>query len=252
MISTRRRGFTLVEMLVVISIVVILAAILFPVFSQAREAARQTTCLSDLRQMSLAISMYVQDQDAYPMAAYVVGGEERRWHVVVQPYIKNTAVFVCPSSGWRFDARNLGYGYNYQYLGNNRAANAGGTGIVSEAAIQYPADTLAIADSMGTGGWYQATMPWMPGTIDCQRLGNDGYLIDPPKLPLRVGNRPSVHNCQGIGMLPGAPGPGFSRLAARHREGTNVAFCDGHAKWMRRDVLERDNTYWNGYKTPAP
>ena len=109
--SIQRRGFTLIEMLVVVVIIAILAAILFPVFSQAREAARPANCTSNLRQMSLALSMYVQDYEAYPMASYRIGTEEYRWHAVIQPYVKNTLLFVCPSSGWKVDYRNLSYGY---------------------------------------------------------------------------------------------------------------------------------------------
>jgi prepilin-type N-terminal cleavage/methylation domain-containing protein len=250
--SNQRRGFTLVELLVVIVIIVILAAILFPVFSQARQAARQANCISNLRQMSLALSMYTQDNESYPMASYRIGTDEFRWHAVIQPYVKNTLLFVCPSSGWQVDYRNLGYGYNYQYLGNSRTAAEGGTGVVSEVTIEYPSDTLAIADSEGTGGWYEATLPWMAGARECQRLGNHGYVVDPPRLPVRAGNRPSMPECTMLGLRTTAPGSGYSRVSARHRDGTCVSFCDGHAKWLRREVLERDNTYWNGHKTPAP
>jgi prepilin-type N-terminal cleavage/methylation domain-containing protein/prepilin-type processing-associated H-X9-DG protein len=249
---TPRRGFTLIEMLVVVVIIAILAAILFPVFAQAREAARQATCISDLRQMSLALSMYVQDFEAYPAASYRIGADEYRWHALIQPYVKNTLLFVCPSSGWQVDYRNLGYGYNYQYLGNSRSLAAGGTGRVSEVGIEYPSETIAIADSDGTGGWYAAPQPWSATGKECARLGNHGYVIDPPRLPLRAGSLPSLPSCTQIGLLHTAPGAGFSRVSARHRGGTDVAFCDGHAKWIRRETLERDNTYWNGRRVPEP
>jgi prepilin-type processing-associated H-X9-DG protein len=196
--------------------------------------------------------MYAQDNEAYPISSYRVGGVEYRWHAVIQPYLNSTPVLVCPSTGWQFDFRNMSYGYNYQYLGNSRALSAGGTGSVSEAAIEYPADTLAIADSDGTGGWYANPLPWSLTGRECERLGNHGYLLDPPSLPVRPGNVPSQSACSGVGLLPQAPGPGFGRVAARHRGGANVAFCDGHAKWLRREVLERDNTFWNGRRSPEP
>ena len=243
--KTRRRAFTLIELLVVIAIIAILAAILFPVFARAREAARQTACLSNLRQMSTAVAMYVQDYEAYPL--YSSGAD--RWHSLTQPYVKNTGIFMCPSSGFqRYHVRNMGYGYNHQYLA--RSASRGGTDSgISEAAIEYPAETIAIADSFGTAGWTQNPQPWSDTLNECNRLGNHGYTIDPPLLP--AGSSWGT-SCAVSSPLPGYPGPGHTRIATRHNEGANVAWCDGHAKWMRREVLEKDNTYWNGRKLPTP
>jgi prepilin-type N-terminal cleavage/methylation domain-containing protein len=110
----RRRGFTLIELLVVIAIIAILAAILFPVFAKAREAARKTTCISNLKQMGSAVMMYCQDYDeVYPVANQeadkMAGGQAHSWNVpggkyphlvdVVAPYTKNEAMFKCPSLG---------------------------------------------------------------------------------------------------------------------------------------------------------
>lgn len=243
-----RRGFTLIELLVVIAIIAILAAILFPVFAQAREKARSISCLSNLKQMSLGISMYVTDNELYPVYSYSTGNT--RWHTILQPYVKNEQVFVCPSSSFtRFHFRNMGYGYNYQYLA--RDAARGGSGSSHEAQIEYPADTIAVADSFGTGGWSANAQPWSDAVNECDRLGNHGYTIDPPLLPPSVGNRWGT-SCSVASPLAGYPGQGHTRIAARHNSGANVAFCDGHAKWMRRELLEKDNTYWNGRKDPAP
>lgn len=124
MTSTQRSGFTLIELLVVIAIIAILAAILFPVFAQAREKARQTSCLSNAKQQGLGAIIYVQDYDeTYPLSAglhptlgwvtgYYMGvpadwrgGSADRinsyagcWANLIQPYIKNTQVYACPSS----------------------------------------------------------------------------------------------------------------------------------------------------------
>src|SRR5579871_5464664 len=93
-----RRGFTLIELLVVIAIIAILAAILFPVFAQAREKARQTSCLSNTKQMSLAVLQYIQDYDEnYPMG--VQNDWNNSWPVLVQPYVKSIQVFRCPDDG---------------------------------------------------------------------------------------------------------------------------------------------------------
>ncbi len=104
-----RRGFTLIELLVVIAIIAILAAILFPVFAQAREKARQTGCLSNVKQIGLGVQMYTQDYDemivrnAYadpprvPEGDHFVNCSTPRWMDVLQPYVKNVDVFNCPS-----------------------------------------------------------------------------------------------------------------------------------------------------------
>lgn len=103
-----RRGFTLIELLVVIAIIAILAAILFPVFAQAREKARQTSCLANEKQLGLGLMQYQQDNDeTYPQGYYYKNntattngsatGGYITWTVTMQPYVKNAQVFVCPS-----------------------------------------------------------------------------------------------------------------------------------------------------------
>ncbi|NLO06015.1 MAG: prepilin-type N-terminal cleavage/methylation domain-containing protein [candidate division WS1 bacterium] len=104
-----RRGFTLIELLVVIAIIAILAAILFPVFARAREKARQSSCLSNVRQLSTAILMYVQDYDErFPGHRCCVRSGFGYWYQLIEPYTKNAGIFTCPSD----PATSLGYGYN--------------------------------------------------------------------------------------------------------------------------------------------
>src|SRR6266568_7571892 len=113
--SRPRSGFTLIELLVVIAIIAILAAVLFPVFAQAREKARSSACLSNMKQSCYGLMMYVQDHDGYfPYWSMEQGGyfgwfsrQKGRlfftWEDQIQPYVKNWNVFVCPSrnsTGW--------------------------------------------------------------------------------------------------------------------------------------------------------
>jgi prepilin-type N-terminal cleavage/methylation domain-containing protein/prepilin-type processing-associated H-X9-DG protein len=94
----RRTGFTLIELLVVIAIIAILAAILFPVFSRAREKARQSTCTSNLKQLMTGILMYVQDYDgSYPMSAFPAGPYVATLNSQLIPYVKNDQLGQCPS-----------------------------------------------------------------------------------------------------------------------------------------------------------
>src|SRR6201993_3500680 len=108
---TNRSGFTLIELLVVIAIIAILAAILFPVFAQAREKARATSCMSNNKQISLSFSMYKQDYDeTYPPAVDPV--TNLWWENMVTPYIKSTnvgGILPCPSASSRAWAYSMNW-----------------------------------------------------------------------------------------------------------------------------------------------
>jgi prepilin-type N-terminal cleavage/methylation domain-containing protein len=113
-----RRGFTLIELLVVIAIIAILAAILFPVFARAREKARQTQCLSNVKEITLAFEMYKQDYDSFgPQRDITAGSIRLAWTDFLQPYIKNTQLFLCPSTQSPHSPWNTrvptDYGYNF-------------------------------------------------------------------------------------------------------------------------------------------
>jgi prepilin-type N-terminal cleavage/methylation domain-containing protein/prepilin-type processing-associated H-X9-DG protein len=258
----RRTGFTLIELLVVIAIIAILAAILFPVFAQAREKARTISCASNLKQLGLAFSMYQQDYDGgFPAFSYQESTAPKlRWMNVIFPYTRNGQIGVCPTvSGPRAitnelevsaNSRNYSYGYNYQYLGNSRFNAASGRMRypVFETMIQFPADTILVADNDGTAGWrVEDRLPW--GTDEDQRrLLNHGYSIDPPILPSWAEGRPSTSTSSNNA---GGPRPGWTRISDRHNGGANVLWCDGHVKWARREQLEKPR-FWNGLNTDDP
>src|SRR6266542_6676413 len=97
--NRRSRAFTLIELLVVIAIIAILAAILFPVFAQARSKARQASCTSNMKQIGLAVSMYADDYDEALIPQGLGNGPKwRPWMQLSQPYVKNKQVFICPEA----------------------------------------------------------------------------------------------------------------------------------------------------------
>jgi prepilin-type N-terminal cleavage/methylation domain-containing protein/prepilin-type processing-associated H-X9-DG protein len=222
----RRRGFTLIELLVVIAIIAILAAILFPVFAKAREAARATSCRSNLKQIATSYLMYAQDYDERLPAARVNNAADTatcdevfnssHWSGwvgnVLQPYVKNGGVWKCPSDPGRdnegtstnctADPRyfRIGYSYNYSGTGGGASGASGAypnLGQFSGAAIR-PAEFAIIWDSNN---------PWSDG--------NNLY------------NRDVVNYRNGV-----------YAYGARHSEQHNVAFLDGHVKSYRLDQMK--------------
>jgi prepilin-type N-terminal cleavage/methylation domain-containing protein/prepilin-type processing-associated H-X9-DG protein len=170
----RKSGFTLIELLVVIAIIAILAAILFPVFAQAREEARRAACLSNSRQIGLAMAMYIQDNDETTPSVYEDFTTNTRYDSwrLLQPYVKNRDIFYCPdrtqtgcnsfSGDDPPNDRCIGYGYNWGPMQSfNEEATEGGllnaflntntgqqvaTG-KALAAILAPSDTFAFGDT---------------------------------------------------------------------------------------------------------
>ena len=113
-----RKGFTLIELLVVIAIIAILAAILFPVFARAREKARQSSCLSNIKQIGLGYLMYMQDYDEVAVRHLTYGPPNQMWPQLITPYIANYQIWTCPSRmspdfiGDYDTAATVGYGQN--------------------------------------------------------------------------------------------------------------------------------------------
>jgi prepilin-type N-terminal cleavage/methylation domain-containing protein/prepilin-type processing-associated H-X9-DG protein len=212
-----RRGFTLIELLVVIAIIAILAAILFPVFAQARAKARQAMCLSNLKQVGLALLQYTQDYDErYPMAFYgrLAAENTFAWPELAQPYVKNTQVFRCPDNSQSTGnppgmAFPVTYAYNY-YIGGNNNPNGG---VLNKALseVEKPAQTVMAVDSGTLPAAGKKPTEWELKRTPNPQTGRPytAWLLIHAGSSLR--NNPDN----------GAP-------HARHAEMANVLWADGH------------------------
>lgn len=226
------RGFTLIKLLVVIAIIATLAAIMFPVFAQVRERARQIVCVSNAHQLALANYMYAQDwHDTFlPSTNYAVPSSDplRIWPPMLAPYVRNTGVFRCPS------ATGAGYAENWAQRGiapigyNTRAGYdpqglEAPTTVASLAVMDEPARTVLMADT--------ACGP--------TSLKYRGYVFDPLNGKENLGDpRLSTPLVADVDLVAGSPLPPsqLKPVFCRHfADGTNrgmasLIFGDSHAK----------------------
>jgi prepilin-type N-terminal cleavage/methylation domain-containing protein/prepilin-type processing-associated H-X9-DG protein len=273
------RGFTLIELLVVIAIIAILAAILFPVFAQAREKARQISCASQENQIGLAMMQYLQDNDdRYPEVDYngtpgPNGNALVTWTWEIMPYIKDWNVMRCPDfNGNPFNA----------WGGNN---------------AQYGTASDDINGVVGAGwyewmGSYALNGPYLNPNVDCNNSiknqafdgqtgpgATEAQFDSPAQTVMAVDTKadlygggwyPYMHwtaapadanapdDCGAGGFLWGTDQyfdylndetpVNTDRVSLRHSGGTNVIFCDGHVKWMTPGALAA-GTNWNESST---
>jgi prepilin-type N-terminal cleavage/methylation domain-containing protein/prepilin-type processing-associated H-X9-DG protein len=253
--STRRafrQGFTLIELLVVIAIIAILAAILFPVFAQAREKARQTSCLSNQKQLATAAMMYLQDYDEVFHrlgGSWVIGNPPAngpQWgygaECCLRPYIKNQQLWKCPSDSITRRYTGGSPALPISYAWTHFRSNDGSNGLAAFGLCAYytdsnskamaevgaPADTVMMFE-LWNGKAYIASQGSPNGDwlYNMQQAG-----IDP------TGGTPVVPSCPQKMTVPFPElGGTADQCIGVHSGMTNVSFADGHAKTIRREQL---------------
>ncbi len=225
------REFTLIELLIVIAIIAILAAILFPVFARARENARRSSCMSNLKQIGLGVMQYTQNYDQrYPSQSIGGNGVAHldRWMDSTFPYVKSTQLYTCPSTSVNNLYMNVNQGRSAMTDGNAAywlgtyvwnvaywnvpSPNRGSFDSASIAEIQAPATTINVLERVDA----------VSNNAECQW--------------------PDIATTNGATFAqPNANPPSLSNTAFRHLNTQNVLFCDGHVKSLNMGTLNHRN-----------
>ncbi len=218
--SKKSSGFTLIELLVVIAIIAILAAILFPVFAQAKTAAKKSVDLSNVKQLNLAVFMYGADNEDTNPFCWGWGGDWLPWHQQVNPYAKSIQIWKSPVDNWNRGneggdnscltgqpTRGVTYSMNWTWPANgwgwsdsdieNAMSPTSNNGGASQTNVPSPSNTILMAPRPN---WYHQ---W------CEGWATDNFF------------NYGEFNMKGGG-------------ATMFGDGANYGFCDGHAKFMRK------------------
>ena len=262
--ACRRRsiGFTIIELLVVIGIIAILAGLLLPVMGEARAMARSATCISNLKQLGVAMSIYRNVWGCFPAHQWKAdatpgdgdndGNNRMRWFRQLHEMLNiGQDVQQCPEVPNWVCGRNNSYGYNYKYLGSARILTDGSFERFPVKEIENPSHTIAFGDSSGTG----TEEPYEPIPFTQKsssfgygerkvRVGNHGYTLDPTYISQRTA---TMH---GGDTYADKESPSF--IAPRHRGKANFCMADGHVESLTPEQVYADNSWWNGWGREDP
>jgi len=278
--TTNKKGFTLIELLVVISIIALLIGILLPALGAARDAARSTVSMSQIKNLNLALAVYAtENRDYLPMHSSssspdhpAFANPRTRWFDYLFPYLQTIDVYVSPNldqaqleASTRYFAHTndpsdpypdgpvafAGYGYNFQYLGNSRFNPTFHRNLAD---ITATSDTVAIGDCSGSR---DGSADALPG-----HTSQAVYAIDPPLITSRTAH-PDDGRAYYAGGSTNEPGgtPETYRWRSwtmeRNNGSANVSFLDGHGESVKAAELDdfdgngsNDNGHYNGFGDP--
>jgi prepilin-type N-terminal cleavage/methylation domain-containing protein/prepilin-type processing-associated H-X9-DG protein len=267
-------GFTLIELLIVIAIIAILAAILFPVFARARENARRASCQSNLKQMGLGVMQYLQDCDEkYPQAYWYLNdtngsGGYVHWSRMIQPYVKSDQLFVCPSdpnggvlptNPFDNQAPRISYTANSTIMPRKRMSSDLPS-VVAAAQVDETAKIIMLAEFSNYPQCIQGTSAASGDALKSHRSTNayasnaggsqwSGEYRTGDTIPTSIYAITPTKALADLASCRTTPSNSYAHITYighdDHLEGANYAFADGHVKWLRLEkTLDTNNFMW--------